>query len=482
MKRAFSRKNFWESLPGSLKNGLAPLVSLVPPGALLGRRFRTALDFARQADRWPAERARQYQLDELRRICELAARTPFYARAFKQAHFDPRDLRSPEDLRHLPTIDKHTINSNHDAMLTAPRSSAGVDCVATSGTSGQPLRFCVPADRSATEYGYLVATWERAGYQLGMPMAVLRGKGVEADRTGLHHQYDPILRQHTYSSYHTSEADLRAYVRHIATLGPCFLHAYPSSAAMLAHFLHRAEMALPANLLGILAGSEAVLPEERQHVTQVLDCPYFSWYGHTEKLVLAAECEHSSDYHVWPTYGYFELLDEQGRPVELGQRGEIVGTGFINHVLPFIRYRTGDFARYKADRCLACGREQVVLTDVEGRRYDGGLRALDGSIISLLVISLREEPFGLIRDYQFRQSQPGKAVLCVLPEYAPTAEQKENLRRWAEHTLHGQISLELELVDKLVTTANGKRLRLIREGEPVQSAVGPTSWGQPVLP
>ncbi len=401
---------------------------------------------------------------QLTRICTLAAATRFYGKIFKEAGFNPQDLKALEDIRQLPTINKETAIDHHDEMLTVPLGSPGVDTVSTGGTSGRRMYFQVPGSRSAIEYSYLIASWERAGYRLGMPMAELRGTHVTADRNGLHHEYDPILRRHLYSSYHNSEKDYWAYFRHIAAIGRCYLHVYPSSIAMLARFMERYETGPLPNVAGILSGSEMVIEEEREQACRVMQCPYFSWYGHSEKLVLAAECEHSRDYHVWPTYGYFELLNERGEACQVGQRGEIAGTGFINHIMPFIRYRTGDFATYKADKCASCGREHILLTKVEGRHLVGGLQALDGSLITLQVIGPRDTDFRVVDDYQFVQSQPGKAVMRIKLNEAISEEKRKELHRMAEEMLQNQISLELESCDKLATTPAGKRIRLIQEG------------------
>ena len=110
----------------------------------------------------------------------------------------------------------------------------------------------------------------------------------------------------------------------------------------------------------------------------------FTTYGHGEKCICAAQCEHTKNYHVWPTYGYFELLDEDGNEVKgVGQVGEIVGTGFINTTVPFIRYRTGDRATYVSDHCEECGREHVTIRDINGRGRQVGLIAADGSAMSI---------------------------------------------------------------------------------------------------
>ncbi|HEX8134048.1 MAG TPA: phenylacetate--CoA ligase family protein, partial [Actinomycetes bacterium] len=45
------------------------------------------------------------QLEKLRRLCQwAAARSPFYQRAFREAGFQPEQLRSLDDLRRLPLL------------------------------------------------------------------------------------------------------------------------------------------------------------------------------------------------------------------------------------------------------------------------------------------------------------------------------------------------------------------------------------------
>src|SRR5262245_21907479 len=72
MKRARSRKNLWEGLPEPVKSALAPALRAVPPQYLLGGAFRRALGFLGAAQWWSAEQAREWQLAELRKICDLA--------------------------------------------------------------------------------------------------------------------------------------------------------------------------------------------------------------------------------------------------------------------------------------------------------------------------------------------------------------------------------------------------------------------------
>jgi phenylacetate-CoA ligase len=460
MGRAFSKKNLWEKTPLWLKSTLGKGLGLIPPAWWLGRSFRENCRFLRDAQWWSRERTHQYQLDRLHDMLRLAyEKAPFYRRTFESVGFHPSDLRSLEDLSSLPTIDKKTVIQNLQDLCTKSVAAKDVDYGSTGGTSGTPLHFYLDAGRHAIEYAYLTTSWERAGYKLGMPMAVLRGRIVRPDRNECYHEYDPILRHHYYSDFHTDDGSLGRYLQHIRGIGPCMFHAYPSSAFAVARYLTAARQPGPQNIKGILLESENVYAVQIEEIERTFGVRTFSSYGHSEKLVLAAQCEHSRDYHVWPTYGYFELLDEHGHQIATpGQRGEIVGTGFMSTVMPFIRYRTGDEATYVGDRCEACGREQVIIKDIRGHRTQEVLVTVNGSEVSWTALNMHDDTFLHVRQFQFMQETPGEAVLHIVPAVGFREEDVQRVQRNLERKLDGQLAFTVELVDAIPLSPQGKAI------------------------
>ena len=433
---------------------------MVPPALLFGKKFRKALGFVREAERWSADRAREYQLRQLRNICSLAyAETTYYREAFDIAGLLPEELRCLDDLSAIPTISKDVVAEHLEEMCAVSPRSIRAEYGSTAGTSGTPLHFYMPADRSFTEYAYLTVGWERAGYTLGMPMAVIRGRVVEADGKGFRHEYDPLLRHHYYSCFHMTDDSMGRYLEHIARIGPCVLHAYPSSATSLACFIRRHTARSPSNIRAVLLESEILYPDQREMLEEVFGVRVFSSYGHSEKLVLAAHCEHSYDYHVWPTYGYFELLDDDDNPVRTrGLRGEIVGTGFINTVVPFIRYRTGDYATYVGERCEACGREHTVIGDIRGHRTQEVLVAEDGSEISWTALNMHDDTFMHVRQFQFHQDMPGRATLRIVPAEGFCEADRVRIVGNLGKKFDSRLEIEIRCVDAIDLTPRGKAI------------------------
>jgi phenylacetate-CoA ligase len=252
---------------------------------------------------------------------------------------------------------------------------------------------------------------------------------------------------------------MEKYVEHMRSLGACYIHTYPSSLNILVCFLRRSGIAPPANIQGLLVGSENVYTKDRAAAEEMFDCRYLSWYGHSEKLVFAAECEHSSNYHIYPTYGFCELIDKEGKVITTpGMRGEIVGTGFINEIMPFIRYKTGDYATLVGQSCEQCGRNHTVISDVSGHRILEMLVTRDEALIPWAAINTHDDTFENVLQIQFVQSEIGKATLKIVPAKNADDICAEKIEKHLRDKLEGQLQFDIEIVDSIELTNRGKSI------------------------
>lgn len=85
----------------------------------------------------------------------------------------------------------------------------------------------------------------------------------------------------------------------------------------------------------------------------------FGWYGHSEYQILAGECEYSNKLHVYPQYGYTELIPTGKKHINGKDIFEIVATGFNNYYMPILRYRTQDYATLADNQKCKCGRNYL---------------------------------------------------------------------------------------------------------------------------
>lgn len=95
----------------------------------------------------------------------------------------------------------------------------------------------------------------------------------------------------------------------------------------------------------ILSTSMALLPALRTALGARFGCPVLDLYSMNEAGPIAVFDPSVGGHVLLQPRMYVEILDDAGRHVAPGERGEIALTGGFNFCLPLLRYRTGDFAR-----------------------------------------------------------------------------------------------------------------------------------------
>ena len=182
----------------------------------------------------------------------------------------------------------------------------------------------------------------------------------------------------------------------------------------------------------------------------------FSWYGHSEKLVLAGGCERSKYYHAYPQYGYVEFINDKGEPAKPGEFAEIVGTGFINTVMPFIRYKTGDYCTYLGDHCPECGRNYYIFSNVRGRWTQEVLYGLKGNSICMSAINVHSNNFRNVFRFQFFQKEPGKSILRLVHREGFSDIDRKAIERELNAKFGGNVVVSAIVVNDIPLTKMGK--------------------------
>jgi phenylacetate-CoA ligase len=198
-------------------------------------------------------------------------------------------------------------------------------------------------------------------------------------------------------------------------------------------------------------------------IREVFSCAMVKHYGHSERVLMAASMPDDDRYFFWPQYGHFELVDQAGKPVTCpGVAGEIVGTGYDNEVMPFIRYRTGDIATLS-------GRPHPLLPGFAAvERIEGRLQEFvvcrDRRLMSVNSMTEIPRDAGLegIEAIQFEQRIPGHIVLKIAAPHGLPAAASFRFARRIEDKTQGGCSVEVMQVDRIDRTARGKSQMLVQ--------------------
>jgi len=118
----------------------------------------------------------------------------------------------------------------------------------------------------------------------------------------------------------------------------------------------------PARLKLLIGGGEGITDRTRHEIERFWEAPVCMTYASTEAAtVLGFECPGRTGYHV----NEFDFAVEVAGPDATGY-GEVVITTVNRRVMPLLRYRTGDIARWEDGPC-GCGLPFRRLSMIRGR-------------------------------------------------------------------------------------------------------------------
>ena len=331
-------------------------------------------------DRATRKEILSYQEKKLGEVLRFATeQVPAY-RHLRSAVEDSKPFQVLED---FPLLDKETLMRDFNRYIPTDIARIPHYEISTGGTSGKQLVFFVDDVSQSVENAFQHRLWKRVGYSIQKRRATFRGVSFAGLKPGVYWQHNPVYNEIQFSPFHMNDKTMPSYLEQIALFKPKYLYGYPSAVDLLAEYVLRnnQQSQLP-QIAAVLLISEGVLPGQRQRIEEAFRTRVFSFYGHSERVIMGGECECTTTYHHFPDYGFLEIISNDGTRCEMaGERGELVGTGFLNKSLPLIRYRTGDYA-VRCDYECKCGRQWDRFADVEGRWKQDMVIGKTGSRIS----------------------------------------------------------------------------------------------------
>jgi phenylacetate-CoA ligase len=434
-----------------MKSLIHKLIRTLPDELLFGSSFRKAqsIEKAYLASTDKADFIITYQQAQLEKILAIAVKAPAY-----------KDIRDYKNFTDIPFSNKNDMQTDIDRFVVEKK---GADLCSTGGTtSGRPLKFYIDKSRKGFEWYWMSKyNWAQVGFKTNDYRAVLRNHKLE----GANHRVDHLLKEVQFDNHALKDSYLDYIIDYIVEHDLKFVHAYPSAAFLLAKRIYVTNRETP--IVAFLSGSEAVFDNQKNLIQNVLNKRMYTWYGHSEKLILAAETAHCENYHVNPFYGYAEIIDNNGKVVNTpGEWGELVGTGFMNTKMPFIRYRTEDEAEFMGHVCPDCGRAGMTFKNVIGRRGKDVIYKEDGSIITTSSMMLDYGIYQYIKGVQYYQQKKGELIIRIVPQKDYDASTREKVLDIMLPRFRDGLKIELVEVESLEYTKNNKLKLLIQDMEP----------------
>ncbi len=301
--------------------------------------------------------------------------SPYYRASFDAAGVHPNQLRSLDDLRRFPFIDKRVLRDRQLAVppfgdLVAVPEEEIVYISASSGSTGVPtaspfteVDFAEWIDYEARQFWSSgLRPIDRYCHALNMSLFVGGPCVLGAQKLGA-------------LSIHAGTLPSERLLAVMRQFGATAFWTTPSYAWYLGETAVK-EGIDPRRDLGVqrifVAGEPGgSIAETRQRIEALWGADVYDYYGLSDIFgSCAGICTEKDGLHWAEDHIHVEVLDQHTQqPVSEGERGEMVLTTLRKQARPMIRFRTGDIVSLTTEPCR-CGRTSLRLHGIHGRLDD----------------------------------------------------------------------------------------------------------------
>jgi len=425
------------------------------------------------ADRLSSAELEQLQRARLREFIESCYRhVPYVRQRMQTAGLVPGDVNDVTDLRPLGVMTKADIRAHRGELRSDVAQRLAT--FTTGGSTGEPLVFDLGKRRVASRVAcrQRVAGWW--GLSIGDPEIAIWGSPIELGRQDwIRGLRDRMLGSQLLSAFEMNEARMSQYLDVLEHQGCRQLFGYPSAIHLLC--LHAKRQGRNLRRVGVKAvfvTGEVLFAHQRALITEVLNSPVADGYGGRDSGFIAHECPQGG-MHVLADTVIVEILDAEGRPVPVGEPGEIVVTDLYSEEAPFIRYGTGDIGIASSRRCQ-CGRALPLLERIDGRSNDAVV-APDGRLINALALVYPLREIEGIEQYRICQKRVDCFHVQLVCNGAFEKKGEDKIRAGWQQLLRTPLQVTFEYLDRIPADPRGKFRHIVSEVPGAGSLVADSS-------
>lgn len=418
------------------------LINHVPykyrPG--IGKIYKQRKEEIRKFGLFDINARKEFIFDKVKAVTKFAYENVFfYKDYYDKCSFDPNILKDFDDLKRIPIINKNILNG----YLLDQRSSNLKNryLVNTGGSSGTPFSLYIQPSSIGHEWAHMHTIWEKLNYKSTDLKLVFGGRSDVEELI----QYDAVRNHFSVDIYAAFEKVSFELKKRLKKYRIKYLHGYPSAIYEFSLYCNNHDIELKEILSGMLEGaflgSEFPQPVYRDMIENTFNIKSISWYGHTERSVLAYEESEKYVYEPFGTYGFAETIEAE-------DNNFLVSTSYYNYASPLIRYNTMDLvSNAKVEEGLvksfeiSRGREGEFVIDKNNKKIN----------LTGLIFGRHHKLFNHATFIQVRQIEAGKIEINFV---APTLTEETARESFDVRNLNFDISFKKR--EEPVRTSSGK--------------------------
>ncbi len=245
----------------------------------------------------------------------------------------------------LPILTKKDLQKPLKERLSEGYTEKSVFVNKTSGSSGDPFIFAKDKEAHALTWASIIYRFGWYGINFNTSYQA-RFYGIPLDFVGYKKERfkDFLGKRYRFPIFDLSDKILETVFKKFQKEKFDYINGYTSSIVLFGKYLQQKNIILTTicpTLKVCMVTSEMLFEEDKRLLEKYLGIPIVNEYGASE-LDLIAFQNPNGDWQMNTETLFVEILDENNKPVSMGNEGKIVITSLYNKAHPFIRYEIGD--------------------------------------------------------------------------------------------------------------------------------------------
>jgi phenylacetate-CoA ligase len=433
-------------------------------GAMTEGHFADFFDAA--VETMPRERLAELQLARLRETVRNAHdHVPLHRGRLEAAGVAAGDLRTLDDVKHLPFTMKTDLRDTYPFGMFARPLGQVTRLHASSGTTGKPTVVGYTRSDLDNWADLMARSMYVGGARPGGVVHNSYGYGLFTGGLGAHYGAERL----GCTVIPMSGGQTEKQVQLIRDLQPDVIMVTPSYMQVIVEEFERQGLDPRASSLKVgIFGAEPWTESMRRDIEARAGLDAVDIYGLSEVLGpgVASECIESKDGPVvWEDHFYPEIIDPlTGAVLPDGSEGELVFTSLTKEALPIVRYRTRDLTRLLPPTSRSFRRIAKIVGRSDDMLIIRGVNVFPSQIEEIVLQHER-----LSGQYQLVVTRDGHLdqleVVCELQRGAPASDNDmQSIAGWLQQRIKVMVGVSTTVAvrppESIERTLTGKARRV----------------------
>ena len=351
------------------------------------------------------------QLNKLKEILKYAYyNIEFYKDIFDRIGFNVNEVKSLDDLKKLPIIDKQIIINNETKFYNK---NLKLIERKTGGSTGSKLKIYYDRFSLDMTAAINIRCLEWAGKLLGEKevhfSTNLNNKISFKDSLITKAKQFALRRKDIFVDFSNKE-NYELIINQLNNYNPKLVQGFPSFMYSLATFAKNNNVYCKKFQIFESTG-EQLYSFQKDLIEEIFGCKVFNRYGDAEFGIIAFECNKHCGLHICQDNVIVENL------TNINGENELIVTTLSNKAMPLIRYRTGDLGTIIKENC-DCGNNFAKIDNIKGRVHDF-IKISDGKYVSTSFFLDILDKYSFMDDFQLFDNENQIYLLLKLKSYTP---------------------------------------------------------------